>query len=333
MHIQRKDKAFIFCVDQSYAPHAGTCIFSILLSTIERDFDVIVIDNGLDHKDYLHFTSLEKVFGVTVKLYDGTGLAGNLRSIADASRDCRLAHVSDTTLLRLFYDEIIERTYGRVAYLDSDMVCIGSAGDIFSVELNGDVLGAAPDLITNKDYMPASSEAELRRHETYFNAGVLVIDDDLWRTRKVSDSMKKILVASRPEELTYADQDVLNMHFGKSGYTQIGREFNYQYMATLGSLLRPQGLSIEDAKIIHFAGEIKPWHSWSPIECRNLYERYRILSPWGKGYSPREPGNLRQLSLACKCFANQGRDREAYLASQALISHLRKARPRQFESE
>lgn len=320
MTIQNNEKAFVLCADENYAAHAGTCIFSLLLSTEKRDFDVVIITNGVGRENHMRFASLGRVFGVNTKIYDGRRLAESLRSIADASRQYRLSHITDSTLLRLFYDKLVDKIYERIAYIDCDMICQGDAVDLFSVDLASHIIGAAPDLITNKGYQNSSPGQAY-----YFNAGTLIINDKSWRECLTSDTMKSILLATSPDKLTYADQDILNIHFSKHGYAPIGYEYNYQFMATLDSILAPKCLELGQAKIIHFAGEIKPWHAWAPVQYRSLYDKYRTLSPWRTDYKPQTPSTLRQLSLAHRCLANQGRHKEAYLASQELNNILSKS--------
>ena len=103
-------------------------------------------------------------------------------------------HLSSATYLRYFIPNFVSEK--RVLYLDSDIIVTSSLTTLFELDLDGYPLGAVPDL-------PTSSEI--------FNAGVLVIDTDMWRKENISKKLVDLTVEHH--EHVYGDQEILNMFF------------------------------------------------------------------------------------------------------------------------
>ena len=306
--------AFVICTDENYSPHAGTCLFSLLLSTTRRDFDIHLISASLSDNERENFQILASIFHANIIVTNGRNALEDLRSANKDHALHRSAHISDSTLLRLCYAEVIEQNYDAIAYIDCDLIIQKDATCLFQEDLGGNIIGAVPDLIANRaknrtDGIPA-----------YFNAGILLINDHAWRSQNIQQQLRRILEEADPKTLPYADQDILNQYFRQHGYQQLASKYNYQYMASLGEIYAPKDINLSEAVIVHFAGQIKPWHQWSPAEHSAIYERYRCLSPWRAGYQPQQPKTRQQLLIGYQSLLTQGRHKEACLYGQKLIN-------------
>lgn len=312
--------AFLICCDRGYLPHAGTCAFSILLSTVSRDFDIIFVTTGLtaDNRDKINRLAL--VFNASILIYESDDILMRLQDFNMDHAKHRAAHLSDAALLRIFYAEILQTRYEKVVYVDCDIVFAGDASQLFRQELGRHILGAVPDLIANQD-----GQSQDNGKFKYFNSGVLIIDDDKWRNMGIQQSLLRILRDSDPQKLKYADQDLLNLYFRDAGYQEISQSFNYQYMAAIDKILVDKSMPIASACVIHFAGEIKPWHQWAPRSYSQLYSRFRCLSPWAGDYSPALPSNNRQALIGYQALVSQGRHAEACVYASSLIKASREA--------
>ena len=307
--------AFLICTDDAYAPHAGTCLFSLLLSTTRRDFDLHVIANRLSATNIALFDRLARLFSANIRICEAAPRLRDLRQRMAAELHSALPHLNDSALLRLLYDELISPGYERIVYLDCDCVILQDASTLFDINISGHVLGATPDLIANH-YQPKPTSPNSRH--PYFNSGILLIDDRQWRQQCLGHLLRNQLQQAESKDLISMDQEILNRHFRQVGYQVLPYSVNCQAMATLSDLLLPPQLAIREARIVHFAGEIKPWQAWAPRAQAEWYELYRRPSPWGYGYQPEQPTSPRQLWLAAQTLRAQGRHQEALACSQAL---------------
>ena len=168
--------------------------------------------------------------------------------------------------------------YARAVYLDSDICCVGDVSALFA----GDApLRACPDGFTYADRIraeliggdgesPAPSIRYGRHFEASFNAGVVSIGADLLREETYGELLGMLdydawvaLGASK-----FTDQMALNIQFANR-FTPL--EAIYNYMIFLEDYQKClEGICFADARLLHFAGALKPWNDYDP---RELAER------------------------------------------------------------
>ena len=147
--------------------------------------------------------------------------------------------------------------YESIIYIDVDTIIRGDLSALFNISLDKKIIAAAEDIAL------ANRLGEEPSKPAYFNAGVLMIDRVAWNQHKVDDIIDKIANKESVQDLQYADQDILNICFQNLGYKSLGIRYNYQYMQTVNDIENPPGISLEEAIVIHYAGEIKPWHLYA----------------------------------------------------------------------
>lgn len=307
--------AFLLCADNRYVPHAGTCLFSLLLSTPQRNFDIHVILNQVSEEKKQVFERLGDIFGVNVIIGDGADALSRLRSMKADYLSHKHPHLTETAMLRLFYDRIVEQRYDRIAYIDCDTIVKKDATVLLTQNIGDHILGAVPDVFAEMN------EGDERVYP-YFNSGVLLINDQRWRSESIGNQLDSILQDSDPQELPCLDQDVLNLLFARLGYCVLPYTFNFQYQARLSSIFSPPGVNLDDARIIHYTGDLKPWLEWAPQAYSCYYEHYRHASPWGQGYQPEKPRTKRHLIIGFLALVSQGRHEEACAYAVSLLKVL-----------
>lgn len=162
-------------------------------------------------------------------------------------------HFSPAIYYRLFIDEIVPDTVDTVVYLDSDMIAVGSARDLFAPPEKGSLM-AAVDQFSVEDSMRIWGA----RGGTYFQSGVLVIPVNQWRELRLADRFRHA-IPIESHRFVYPDQDLLNIVLdGKISRLPIG--FNLE--TSLRSRLSDEVIA-EQARIIHFSGPWKPWNNYS----------------------------------------------------------------------
>jgi lipopolysaccharide biosynthesis glycosyltransferase len=104
----------------------------------------------------------------------------------------------------------------------------------------------------------------------YFNAGVLLIDLDKWRSLRIMEKSMTYLQL-RPDT-PYADQDALNVACDGQ-WKELREQWNYQTLyhhPPSGPAMLPA-----NAQVIHFITGDKPWKASIPNPYASLYDEFR----------------------------------------------------------
>lgn len=216
--------------------------------------------------------------------------------------------ISKITFARLLIPRIFPDTTRRVLYLDSDLLVLRPLRPLWETNLDGAVVGAVSD--GGRDFASKADEPKyegLPRVHDYFNAGVLLIDLDLWRKKQVSENALEYL--KRNPRSPYSDQDALNVACDKL-WKKIDPRWNFQtHLAGV-----PNMSSDQRPGIIHFATMSKPWKASVRNSYAKLYDSFR-----GRTLFARSPGDkLRDM------FSGSWAGLKTVLKQTTLVRTLRK---------
>ena len=204
--------------------------------------------------------------------------------------------MSATTYARLLLPTLLPASLDRVIWLDCDMIVHADLGALWGRPFDGRAVLAVQDMIV--PYV--SCRDGIARYETlgiepqteYFNAGVMVVNLDLWRADDVPRRVLEYLHTHAPD-VVYLDQEGLNAvlagHWGA-----LDPRWNQNAGVAGRSYYHPEHLDgeayrqvVEDPWIIHFSGNVKPWMLRDTTDpARALYFRYLDRTPWA-GWRPR----------------------------------------------
>ena len=191
---------------------------------------------------------------------------------------------------RLFSLEIFRLSdYRRVLYLDSDMYCAGDVAELF---VTSEPLLACPDGFDYEDRIRAHlagtdleamecTERYGQRFQSSFNAGVISVGPELLTDETYAGLLELISCEHRLRfgESIFTDQMALNVYF-EGRFKPVPAIFNYMvFLEEYQQCL--QSASFLDARIVHFAGRIKPWHRYRPQDLMRLAPRYiKFIDAW-----------------------------------------------------
>lgn len=190
----------ILSSDDNYACHLGVAVYSLLEHN--RDFEkvrVFVVSNGISADNA---TKLQEVVGAfangVLEFIDFAKWRGQLK--------LNLAwKISISSYARLFVASMLPTDAHRILYMDCDMIVCDSLRRLWNSNLGGAVLGAVQDTMPLRFKEPVGVGAT----ETYFNAGLLLIDMDKWRSEEME---RKCLdfINEKGGRVIHHDQGVLN---------------------------------------------------------------------------------------------------------------------------
>jgi lipopolysaccharide biosynthesis glycosyltransferase len=287
----------LMSTDSRFLQHAAVCLTSLLVNNPDLAFDIVIVSRPTESLD-------EEKLRRTLRLFFNHSLSF-LKFQPPPDRTLPLYEYTIDTWTRLWIEEFFPKHVDRVLYLDSDLVVTGNITQLWRTELEGALL-AAVDIPGAVSAIPLLEDGSnwlgIQPDEGYFNAGVLIIDLKQWRDTRALDTVLAYVEAN-PDRVPNVDQDALNACFHARR-----KRLEYKW-----NLIRPffrdppvlplsQGEmkeALEDARIIHFNGSLKPWNYFSDHPRKNEYAKYLRLTEW-RDYVPpdRTPVNMLRKAVS-----------------------------------
>lgn len=191
----------------------------------------------------------------------------NVQINGDFSSLKTLNHISEATFYRFLIPDL---PADKILYLDCDMIVNQSLDELYHTNLGDYPLAAVPDFFINHEKISHGYQ-EIPQLKPYFNAGVLLINNKLWKEQGYKDRLNQL--AHQFTEVKFGDQDILNILIGNN-WLVLDKKFNYQtgarfsfYENHLTKLIdEVEDLHGEEPVIVHFTGAAKPWsHLSNPV--------------------------------------------------------------------
>lgn len=267
--------ALAFCDPRgTYSRHAAATMASIFANT-ERPVCVHILHDGTltaENRDKLEL--LAQNFGQRIAFEDVE------RRIAECGIDTsRLtADGARGTLFRLLIPDVA--AVDRIIYLDCDIIVNRDIAELWELPLRGRAVGAVRD-VWSLNFMKGTPipwrmalvwDTLGIAHDSYFNAGVLLLN--LKKLREEYDFLRAVegFYAAYRKCITLADQDCLNYIFAGDALL-IDERFNR---------IRTDGVREEELRgsIWHMASSAKPWTTGTRPLVDDLYWRYLRMTPY-----------------------------------------------------
>lgn len=280
--------------DDRYAPHAATLMEELLAqASVPLGFAIL-------HADSLTAPTVETLrrhFEGRVEALDFHRVdPGSMERVTGKKDDGR---VPVETYLRLFAPLFVQDE--QVVYLDIDIICEGDIAAILdevraprAVWAVSDYnerdrpLGLKPDKrlrtplggweAVEAGYGQRRERLGMRFPMNYFNAGVMVMNLELWRREQLT--ARTLDYIASVDYLGWYDQDALN-HIVDSSQGTLPPVWN-SAGAAYGPLSGYSPAQLREARehpvLRHFVGPRKQWHYLA--EHAATYWKYRPLTPW-----------------------------------------------------
>lgn len=244
---ENKNIPIFFAVDDKYIPFLAVALQSLIENSSENNcYSIKILYTNISEENQNKVLKYERK-NVNIEFVD---LNYYIDKIKDKlyTRD----YYSKTTYFRLFIPELYPQ-YDKVLYLDSDIVILADIADLYNVDMEDNLVAAAPDDVIQtievfQEY--AEKVVGVADYHNYFNAGILLMNLDQLRKFKFQE---KFLYLLETVKFSVAqDQDYLN-RLCKGRVKLI--ENTWDRMPIGGDTVKRENLNL-----IHYNLAFKPWH-------------------------------------------------------------------------
>ncbi len=186
------------------------------------------------------------------------------------------SYISRETYYRLLAGSLLPETESRVLWLDADMIARSDIRTLYEHGL-GDAMAAAcgygeamQELIERN-----ARSLGLNDPKSYFNAGVMLLNLKALRENITEARLMELVTGESTKKYLFSDQDVLNLLLNGKVHILDWKIWN----CLIHCIRDAEDLEYEkeNAAIVHYAGEAKPWR-FSDIHFADEWmEEYRTV--------------------------------------------------------
>lgn len=263
-------------IDHRYVRYCAVTLVSAFKNNADEQFTVHIVGRGITEDDRRALAEVAQPYNAVLRYYEPDAhLLDGFTIRATHSR------ITEATYYRCFLSELLPEDVDRVLYIDCDLLVLRPLRPFYDTEL-GDCLAAAV-VDTGCEDRSRYERLDYPAEDSYFNAGVLLIDLAAWRREDMGKACAEYY-RSHYESIVFNDQDILNglLHDRK---LFVGLQWNVQdgffrRRDTLPAKWEAQrSEALHAPAILHFTNR-KPWTYDSQHPLRRLYFEYLDLTPW-----------------------------------------------------
>ncbi len=255
-----ENSAINVCIscDNNYSKHAGVLIASILSNAKSSDNLVFyILDGGINKINKDKILSLKEIKDCEINF-----TPVDKAQFEDYAKVHTHKYISLPTFYRLKLPTILPDVK-KIIYLDCDVVVNTSLQDLFDIDFDNNILLGVQDI----------SSKMLKTNPTYINAGMVVMNLELMRKEAVEQKFLEY-TKENINKIKTGDQEIINEVL-KNRIKVVDKSWNVQ-----SSNFTNRSCFTKTPKIIHYVSKRKPWHYASFSVHRDLYFKYRQLTPW-----------------------------------------------------
>jgi lipopolysaccharide biosynthesis glycosyltransferase len=272
----------VTCSDRRFAIGAWITIWSTYKYTPEKEnlhFHLLTTDSSAP------------VFAKMMGLAKRWGMKLSVRGASeDSIKNLPTHRLPIFSYLRLLAPSILEGI-NEFLYLDADLLVRTSVQPLFKMLEENIIAAAVRDYFFYDIFGSKLQERspELPKDAPYFNSGVIQVNAEAWRDRKVSERAIAYL-DFHGSAVSHGDQDALNVvlagelkELDLSWNVQLGA---LEYFDRVGWPTEREALRLRkdelvgDPKVVHFIGPSKPWSDGFTIPYGGQYRKMITDSGW-----------------------------------------------------
>jgi lipopolysaccharide biosynthesis glycosyltransferase len=274
-------------IDGNYVQHCAVTLVSIFENNQESEFCIHIVATGLTKEEEDILSNLATKYGNIVNFYSPNENLLKGFSIKKFSKRISLA-----TYYRCILADLLPTTVDKLIYLDCDIVVLGDIRPFWNIPLENIGVAAVEDIGCNE--AQRYQILQYPQEDSYFNAGVLLINLDYWRKHNITKACIDYY-QKYPERILFNDQDLLNsiLHKDKilvdlcwnvqDGFYRNPKILTQEWKAKFAKVLK-------NPIILHYTNR-KPWDYDSQHPLKGEYFKYLALTPWKGNFILKNPIN------------------------------------------
>ncbi|WP_338574377.1 DUF4422 domain-containing protein [Erwinia billingiae] len=289
-----KNIPIVICSDDNYAMSLGGLINSIISNaSAMHNYDLVILDNGLSHRNR------QRVLSLIAGLSNFSVRFFNVNAFDEIKGAYIRPPFTIATYSRLFIPRLFSH-YEKVVFIDTDTVVESDLAELIETPLGDNLVAAVQDIVmegfvkfgniaqsdagiqTAGEYL--ETKLGLSKPEEYFQGGIMVFNIAEMNKENI---FQKLIGELKGQSFWFLDQDIMNKVFhGRVHYLPL--EWNVYHgnghtdtfypnltFSTYSRYLKAR----QNPKMIHFAGENKPWNT-AAVDYYDNYIKNIQGTPW-----------------------------------------------------
>lgn len=286
----------VICFDDNYAMSGGALINSIARnSNPDKNYDIVILENGVSQRNKGRLKDLVKdKSNVNIRFFD-------VNAFTELKGVYTRAHFSAATYARLFIPQLF-KNFPRVLFIDADTVVESDVAEVLELDIGDNLVAAVKDIVMEgfvKFNAIAQSETgvqtasqylktrlQMKDPDKYFQAGIILFNVD---QMNIENTFAKLMESMIGQVYWFLDQDIMNKVFydrvhylplcwnvyhGNGNTDDFFPNLKFStYMSFLEARMHP--------KMIHYAGENKPWNT-ANVDFFDNFLKNVHNTPWEK---------------------------------------------------
>ncbi len=263
-----------FCGDRGFWRHYSTLLGSIATHHDREDVHLHFSLPGADDRLQRYLLGLCAKLELPCTIHDISPVIDSfMHCFVSRDRPDAAQRYNYLTYGRLFLGDLMPKQIGKVIYLDLDLLICGSLRPLWNALPDGEPIAVGPNMTDCLGSLKSMMDGYIRylkhigvpdaRADQSFNAGVMVMDLDLWREQKFGEktleARRQVLDAGH--QLRHEDQDAMHFVFADA-FELLPSQWNFLVFPARPAV---DPASWEKISIYHFGGRRKPWndHQWT----------------------------------------------------------------------
>lgn len=281
-----------FCTDERYSYPCGVCITSIFENNKDEICNIYILTDGLKPKTIEKFRQLEGKYKQKIDIIN----VGN--QLFDDLKVCD--RFPKSIYYRFLLPQLLKEE--KIIYFDCDIIVTAKLNALWMTDISQYACGVVEDQCGDD----ITLKNRINSYGKYFNSGVLLMNLKYWRENDISRKLVNF-ISSNPEMCLYPDQDALNATIQEQ-VLYLEYEYNYQqlFFCEQNSIFLHRDKWVNllaynvTPTIIHYTHYIKPWHKGCLHPLKDLFMKYKRLSPWYKRKIKSRYSFLEKIELIIK---------------------------------
>lgn len=267
-----------FCLDNNYVQYCSVVIASIIYNNKNEDITFHLLSDGITIEN-------KKKLQSWLFSYKNKSVVFHKIDISKFKEFPlgQSTYLNMSTYYRLAMPSLLP-DIKKILYLDCDVIVNQSLKDLWDVDISGYACAGVRDRIN--DSIRLYNRLHYPMSDGYVNAGVLLINLEKCRQDNIFE--KSISIARKEsDKLKNHDQDLINkIYHGQIKMLPFKYNLLEYYLYTEDWLYMDRKYYAEiieackSPTIIHFCMPQKPWHYECINPYKELYYKYRAMTPW-----------------------------------------------------